>query len=142
MRIGWLCPLIEYPRPGFWCPAVVRLHDGPTGAFPTIWTTTDARRAHPWACGVAEVTEGQLAAMQAEGTIHIFPDATERAQAFGRLSRVRRAALNQYLQQIALPPARTTEGIEALLTRIIRANEPTKTLDSLLEDLTQRGAAR
>ena len=134
-RILWLCRLIEYPRPGFWCPALARVQGGSTGFFPASWTTTDSKRAQPWACGVAEVTPEQLAAIQAEGGIHVFTGETERYQQFRELPNQRRNALNTYLQQIGQSQATNTEVIEDILDRVVGSNEPVKNITSLLDEL-------
>lgn len=134
-RILWLCRLIEYPRPGMWCPALARVQGGATGFFPATWTTTDGIRAQPWACGVAEVTPEQLAGIQAEGGIHVFTGDVERYQQFRDLSNQRRTALNTFLQQIGQGQATNTEVIEDILDRVVGSNEPIKNIASLLDDL-------
>lgn len=134
MRILWLCPLIEYPRPHFWCPALRRVQDGPTGFFPAVWTTTPGAMAQPWACGVAEVSDEQLVALTQEPGLHLFA-ATDATQQFRLLPRVRRIALAGFLQQIGLAPPAQTEVLGMLLDRVIASNEPRKTVASLLEEL-------
>lgn len=80
-RMLWLCPLVEHRLPQHWTPAIVALQDGPAGRFPCVWTTTDANRGRPWACGVAEVTEAGRTHVEAEARVQVFDAVTERFQA-------------------------------------------------------------
>jgi hypothetical protein len=134
-RILWLCPLVPHRMPGLWAPAVMAAQAGVVGPFAACWTTTDANRALPWACGVAEVTALQWTLLTSDPEIQTFWAETEQQQPLGTLPVGRRAALHAFLMVRDLPRWAATDTLETVLTRVIQSEDPHTTLATLLAAL-------
>jgi hypothetical protein len=129
-RVLFVCPLIENPRPNYWEPKILTVLNSTGQPLNARWTTTDALRTVKWACGVAEVTPEQLTAIQGDTQIHIVSLA-ERALRWVDIALARRTRLRTLLEAAGIAVPTNSELLKDIFTRIVRVNEPPKSIDSI-----------
>ena len=137
MRIFWLCPLIQHPvRLNVWMPAIAPVRDGPTGNFALEWSSTDLIRVAKYAVGAAEVTQAQLDAINAVGTINAVEEARWTTQ-FRDLAAVQRSQLNTFFTTIGETRPAANEVVRDFVQRIAQIIDG-KTTDTHLAQLAAK----
>lgn len=119
--------------PNTWLPKIVELQST-VGGFPLRWTTTTGLLPKPWAVGVAEMSTVQADAIDAEPSMHVYPAAAATSR-FNSLPNAVRTRINAFFDDAGVARPAPTETVRELLTRLIKAVEPAKDLDSVASEL-------
>ena len=108
----WACPLIIYREASM--PTVIRVLDT-VGPHETSWSTTPGHRTAPYAVGCSSVSDTQLAALEAEATVHVWGEDDWQRQ-FDTLPAGIRNRLNQFCTTVGIArplreaPSRASRG--------------------------------
>ena len=117
-KVFWICPLVPYGLPNSFAPAAVKVLDS-IGSHVSRWSTTAGNRAAPYAVGASSVDATQLAALEAENTVHLFT-AADANNRFDQLPGAVRTRINNFFNNIGATRPLNNETFRDIAQRLVQ----------------------